>query len=449
VCFIRSTFQNNNNLQAKLIKTKAVRNEDPTARLVRELQEEIFLLKERIAYLESEGAGQMIGGGAIPPQSLQYSDYLASMGVFEPQNDYDVGTNFEQNFVGDGYENAAGVSYVPTQGDGTYVGGPGGEMRMESASSVLEEQALHRASQAERIAAMAADSERRAVAALLLAEERRLKAERNMAELRARLQHRRKVVRLHRLSRNATDEGRADGESVEEEQNRLVSDGGPYLTFLSEDPSMSSQLKIYVAAGQRLRVGTASAKIEQDVKVAGLGITPETAVFTMKSKKDGLALCVSPASMNAQVRVNGTLLSYRSTNSAGKKSKEECYLKVGDRVVLGTCAHVMLVCESESARLSRHSLPDSEARLTNYEQAIREVVLQRTESKEEYGRRLAAMVMNKLRAPRSRAVFAATMVRALRGVFEANEVAVSMGTNKRFKVHVGGLVDNDNLFSLR
>lgn len=52
------------------------------------------------------------------------------------------------------------------------------------------------------------------------------------------------------------------------------------------------------------------------------------------------------------------------------------------------------------------------------------VVLQRTESQDEYGRRLAGLVMNRLRLPRARAVFAATLVRALRGVSEANEVMV-------------------------
>ena len=56
-------------------------------------------------------------------------------------------------------------------------------------------------------------------------------------------------------------------------------------------------------------MGTARAKTEQDVKVAGLGITPETAVFTMRPPRkaeDGSPLgtgilCVAPASMNAQV----------------------------------------------------------------------------------------------------------------------------------------------------
>ena len=46
-------------------------------------------------------------------------------------------------------------------------------------------------------------------------------------------------------------------------------------------------------------------------------------------------------------------------------------------------------------------------------------------------------------------VHVALQVRALRGVVEANEVAVAMGSNKRFKVHLGSAVDTDGLFSLR
>ena len=54
------------------------------------------------------------------------------------------------------------------------------------------------------------------------------------------------------------------------------------------------------------KVGTALAPTEQDVKLAGLGITPETAVFTMRPPPRGSAdttgvLCVAPASQNAQV----------------------------------------------------------------------------------------------------------------------------------------------------
>ena len=133
-------------------------------------------------------------------------------------------------------------------------------------------------------------------------------------------------------------------------------------------------------------------------------------------------------------------------------------LRAGDRVVLGTCAHVLLVCEPESARLSRASRDFrggigagalAPPRLSTYEQAIRETVLQRAETKDEHGKRLAGLVINKLRGPRARAVFAATLVRALRGAVEANEVAVAMGSNKRFKVHCGGSVDGDSLFGLR
>ncbi len=52
---------------------------------------------------------------------------------------------------------------------------------------------------------------------------------------------------------------------AEEERRQL--DGGPFLTFLSDDPALNGQLRLYVAVGQRLRIGTAAADTEQDVKV--------------------------------------------------------------------------------------------------------------------------------------------------------------------------------------
>ena len=79
---------------------------------------------------------------------------------------------------------------------------------------------------------------------------------------------------------------------------------------------------------------------------------------------------------------------------------------------------------------------------TNCAVVVNQVVLQRIETKDEYGRRLAGLVVNKLRLPRARAVFAATLVRALRGVFEGNEVAVAMGSNKRFKVRRAAFVQS-------
>ena len=151
-------------------------------------------------------------------------------------------------------------------------------------------------------------------------------AESNMSDLRARLNHRRKVVRLHRLARSSIGEQRPDGDaSVLAEKAEL--EGGQYLTFLCDDPSLDKQVRIYVAPGQRLRVrplifvqhflrrvfidlwlprqvGSTSAKQEQDVQVAGLGITPETAIFTTQPPRhEGMPpiLCVAPAAPNAQV----------------------------------------------------------------------------------------------------------------------------------------------------
>lgn len=476
---------------AKLIKTKAVINEDPTQKLIRQLQEEVKMLRAQLmgrpdlqaSWAAAREAGVVRGNPESPENIMRLKESADGSGA-------------NWDFLSDDGTMICGGLYDPVEQipDSNVGHSPGPD---SDASKYQQD------TEAERVAAAAMEREKLALQRLREEQHRRGAAEANMADLRMRLQHRRKVVRLHYITPEAADIARANGksgeggakEAAEREQRAL-----PYLTFLSDDPALSSQLQLYVALGQRLRVGTAGAKMEQDVKIAGLGITPETAIFTMRrlskdvknlstyntkkkappSRKgkigngkqktindevlstsstinndggvteEGIGiLSVCPAAPNAQVRVNGTLIEYKTGTKPGGGG--DVILNVGDRIVLGTCAHVLLVCFngtdfSDSQYSAR--VPSGSA-TNNYEKAIREVVLQRVETKDEYGRRLAGLVVNKLRLPRARAVLSATLVRALRGVFEGNEVAVAMGSNKRFKVHCGGVVDNDHLFSLR
>jgi hypothetical protein len=118
------------------------------------------------------------------------------------------------------------------------------------------------------------------------------------------------VVRLHRLGDASSPKSDGDGADQHDEDEQA-----PYLTFLNDDPSINGQMRIYVARGQRMRIGTSNAQIEQDIQVAGLGVTPETAIFTMHKPPgdDSMGvLFVAPAQPNAQVRVNGTLLKYKA-----------------------------------------------------------------------------------------------------------------------------------------
>ena len=78
-----------------------------------------------------------------------------------------------------------------------------------------------------------------------------------MSDLRMRLQHRRQVVRLHHISQDVVSShvvagGGGDLKVKAEEKKQLRL---PFLTFLTDDPALSSQLQVYVALGQRLRVG--------------------------------------------------------------------------------------------------------------------------------------------------------------------------------------------------
>jgi len=75
--------------QAKLIKTKAVINEDPTQALIRELREEIERLKERLANGEGggggggggSGGGAMYSGGGGDGGATSFGAYQAEMCV--------------------------------------------------------------------------------------------------------------------------------------------------------------------------------------------------------------------------------------------------------------------------------------------------------------------------------------------------------------------------------
>lgn len=133
---------------------------------------------------------------------------------------------------------------------------------------------------------------------------------------------------MHRVGRSSLDPHDPSSDDAAADDERA-----PHLTFLTDDPGLSGQFRVYVARGQRLRVGTATAPTEQDVKVAGLGVTPETAIFTMRPPRyasghapsDGQGvgvLCVAPAQPNAQVRVNGVLLKYKASAATGDDDTE-------------------------------------------------------------------------------------------------------------------------------
>jgi hypothetical protein len=147
--------------QAKLIKTKAVNNEDPTARLVRELREEIEQLKAQLA---SGG-----GSGGI------------GLGLGSGRD----GSN------GGGGDYGAGI-------DGSfeeYISAMNGSSGRFGSVTGSDDWGSSPQAAASRLAAESASArERDAVAALQRAEERRAAAEANMQDLRAKLNHRRKVT---------------------------------------------------------------------------------------------------------------------------------------------------------------------------------------------------------------------------------------------------------------
>lgn len=148
--------------QAKLIKTKAVNNEDPTTRLIRELRDEIEQLKAQLASGGGgHGMGSGSGGGGGYGADGSFEDYMASM-------------NGNSTFA-----------HSPDRHGGNKFGGspssdPGnGQSGAEGTPSTRERDALQ---------------------ALQRAEGRRAAAEANMLDLRAKLNHRRRVKNKRRTT---------------------------------------------------------------------------------------------------------------------------------------------------------------------------------------------------------------------------------------------------------
>jgi len=143
--------------QAKLIKTKAVNNEDPTTRLIRELRDEIEQLKAQLASGGGGGGGIGSGGGGGGGSygaDGSFEDYMASMNgnsTFAHSPDRNHGNNFGGS---------------PSSEHG------GGDALSPDGTSARERDALQ---------------------ALSRAEGRRAAAEANMLDLRAKLNHRRRV----------------------------------------------------------------------------------------------------------------------------------------------------------------------------------------------------------------------------------------------------------------
>lgn len=164
----------------------------------------------------------------------------------------------------------------------------------------------------------------------------------------------------------------------------------PYLVALSSDPLLHLAVRVFVPTASTLLIGRGRAEGEtegesddNDLQLAGLGI--ENHHCRVRHEAEGMVrLVVLPG---AACYVNGSPVSAEAEGVA----EGGVELHGGDRVVLGVCSHVFCFVDPRLGLLEGEEAGQEE-RLSSHDQAIREVVLGRVETRREKEVRLATLV---------------------------------------------------------
>ncbi|XP_030631843.1 kinesin-like protein KIF1C [Chanos chanos] len=280
--------------RAKQIRCNAIINEDPNARLIRELKEEVNRLRE---LLLSQGLSQLITA---------------------------QGAEVNNNRVGSG--NVSVLPAVPTS-NGTPASQPSanGDGPSQEGDPASEENSLN---QSEEFQTELITKEE--------AVERLKETEKIIAELNETWEEKLRKTESIRLERESL---------LAEMGLSIKEDGGtvgvfspkstPHLVNLNEDPLMSECLLYYIKEGTT-RVG----QKDVDIRLSGQFIKEQHCVFYSKTKDNGEVDVILEPLEGAETYVNG------------KQITEPVVLRQGNRVVMGK-NHVFRFNHPEQARLER------------------------------------------------------------------------------------------------
>jgi len=203
------------------------------------------------------------------------------------------------------------------------------------------------------------------------------------------------------------------------------------LRNLCDDPVLSGTLTIMLPYGRSLSIGRPDAAVEQDLMLEGLGIAKSHCTLERGDEASGGGVSIRALS------ANGTFVNGKAVTARGTVTQP---LKDGDRIVLGTSAHVFYL---RDPAYEQATVPPT------FDQAIRELVLRRIEGADAMQRRLAALVLSRWRQPMYRSMFEEGLIVALRHVSEGNEVTSSMESELWFELQLGSAVRLHQLSTLR
>ncbi|NWX45280.1 KIF1B protein, partial [Steatornis caripensis] len=302
--------------RAKQIKCNAVINEDPNAKLVRELKEEVTRLKD---LLRAQGLGDIID---IDPMGDEYS---GSGGKYLK----DFQNNKHRYLLASENQRPGNFS---TASMGSLTASPSScslssQVGLTSVSSIQE-----------RIMSTPGGEE---------AIERLKESEKIIAELNETWEEKLRKTEAIRMEREAL---------LAEMGVAIREDGGtlgvfspkktPHLVNLNEDPLMSECLLYYIKDGIT-RVGQADAERRQDIVLSGAHIKEEHCIFRSERNNNGEVIVMLEPCERSETYVNG------------KRVVQPVQLRSGNRIIMGK-NHVFRFNHPEQARAEREKTPSAE-----------------------------------------------------------------------------------------
>ncbi|NWT11737.1 KIF1B protein, partial [Vireo altiloquus] len=302
--------------RAKQIKCNAVINEDPNAKLVRELKEEVTRLKD---LLRAQGLGDIID---IDPMGDEYSG---------------SGVKYLKDFQNNKHRYLLASE---NQRPGNFSTASMGSLTASPSSCSLSSQVglTSVSSIQERIMSTPGGEE---------AIERLKESEKIIAELNETWEEKLRKTEAIRMEREAL---------LAEMGVAIREDGGtlgvfspkktPHLVNLNEDPLMSECLLYYIKDGIT-RVGQADAERRQDIVLSGAHIKEEHCIFRSERNNNGEVIVTLEPCERSETYVNG------------KRVVQPVQLRSGNRIIMGK-NHVFRFNHPEQARAEREKTPSAE-----------------------------------------------------------------------------------------
>ncbi|XP_066547182.1 kinesin-like protein KIF1B isoform X1 [Amia ocellicauda] len=285
--------------RAKQIKCNAVINEDPNAKLVRELKEEVTRLKD---LLRAQGLGD----------------------ILDSDNIHDVKMLLSSHIEAASYKLKAPIGSLTASPSSCSLSSQAG---LQSVSSIQE-----------RIMSTPGGEE---------AIERLKESEKIIAELNETWEEKLRKTEAIRMEREAL---------LAEMGVAIREDGGtlgvfspkktPHLVNLNEDPLMSECLLYYIKDGIT-RVGQADAERRQDIVLSGAHIKEEHCIFRSERNANGDVIVLLEPCEGSETYVNG------------KRVGATVQLRSGNRIIMGK-NHVFRFNHPEQARAEREKTPSAE-----------------------------------------------------------------------------------------